>query len=302
MAILVTEKTKVLIQGITGKEGLKALEGMRNYGTDVLAGVTPGKGGGYISNVPVYNTVREAMQDHPSINATLLVMPALAVKAAAYEAIQEKIPLLNILTEHVSVRDTALIIAQARKDGVNVIGPSSVGIISPGIGKMGSIGGENPGRMFRPGPVGIISKSGGMTSEIAITLNRSGLGQSTVLGIGGDQLIGFDFIDAMKLFEKDEKTHAIVIFGEVGGTYEEQLAEFIQKERFKKPIIAIIAGRFTSAFPSGTVFGHAGTIVMRNRGGYESKVSALQKAGVMVVNTLEEIPLLLKKKFYERMG
>lgn len=301
MPILVTKKTKVLIQGITGKEGLRALEGMRNYGTHVLAGVTPGKGGIYVGGVPVYNTVREAMRSHSSINASLLVVPAAAVKDAAYEAIQQKIPLLNILTEHVPVRDAALLIAQARKHGTRIVGPSSVGIISPGLGKIGSIGGANPARIFSPGPIGIISKSGGMTAEIAITLNKFGLGQSTVLGMGGDRIIGLDFVDAVKLFGKDPKTRAIVIFGEVGGTYEEQLAEFVRKEKFKKPIIAIIAGKFTTALSPGTVLGHAGAIVMRGQGGYDSKTGALRQAGVSMANTLEEIPLLIKKKLHGRI-
>ena len=177
-----------------------------------------------------------------------------------------------------------------------MVGPSSVGIISPGRGKIGSIEGNKPEKIFRPGPVGIISKSGGMTAEIAITLNRAGIGQSTVLGIGGDKIIGSDFVDIMKLFKNDPGTRAVVVFGEVGGSYEEQLAEFVKKEKFRKPIVAMVAGKFTTKLSLGTVLGHAGAIVMKGVGGYESKIRALRRAGISVANTLEEIPVLLKKK------
>ena len=296
MAILVDKKTRVLIQGITGKEGLRALEGMKNYGTKVLAGVTPGKSGQKANGVPVYDTVAEALRRHPSTNASLVVVPAVAVKDAALEAMHSGILFLNILTEHVPVGDAATIFAWAKRYDARVVGPSSVGIISPGRGKIGSIGGNKPEKIFRPGPVGIISKSGGMTAEIAITLNRAGIGQSTVLGIGGDKIIGSDFVDIMKLFKNDPGTRAVVVFGEVGGSYEEQLAEFVKKEKFRKPIVAMVAGKFTTKLSLGTVLGHAGAIVMKGVGGHESKIRALRRAGISVVNTLEEIPVLLKKK------
>lgn len=296
MSILVNKKTRVVIQGITGKEGLRAMEGMRNYGTKVLAGVTPGKGGQIIYGVPIYDTVEDVLRLHPTINTSLIVVPALAVKDATLEAINHKIPLINILTEHVPVMDTAIILAWARKNKATIIGPSSVGIISPGYGKVGSIGGSNPKNIFQPGRIGVISKSGGMVAEIAVTLNHAGLGQSTVIGIGGDQISGSDFIDIVKLFGTDNDTRAIVIFGEVGGIYEEELAGFIKKSKFKKLIIALIAGKFTEKLPSGTVLGHAGAIVMKGRGSYTSKVSSLKRAGVYVVNTLEDVPPLIKEK------
>lgn len=296
MAILVHTKTVAIIQGITGREGMRALEGMRAYGTKVVAGVTPGKGGQNAKGVPVYNTVREAVRRHPAINASLIVVPPAAVKNAALEAIYQRISLVVILTEHVPVRDTAFVLAFARKRSVRVVGPSSIGIISPGKGKIGSIGGSDPKQIFQPGPIGVISKSGGMTAEIAVTLWRHKLGQSTVLGIGGDYIIGSDFVDIVKLFGTDPKTRALVIFGEVGGTYEEQLAEFLQKEKFKKPIIALVAGKFTAALPVGTTLGHAGAIVMKGRGGYDSKVRMLEQAGVVVARTLDDVPLLLKKQ------
>jgi len=178
---------------------------------------------------------------------------------------------------------------------VRVIGPSSVGIISPGLGKIGSIGSGEVKKVFTPGPIGIISKSGGMTAEISATLSRAKLGQSTVIGIGGDAIIGSDFVDLLMLFEKDADTRAVVLFGEVGGTYEELAAEFIKRGGFTKPVIALVAGKFTETLPQGTVLGHAGAIVARGHGSYASKVAAFRKAGIMVADILDEVPGLIKK-------
>lgn len=295
MSILIDKKTRVLIQGITGHEGTRACGEMLSYGTRVLAGVTPGKGGRTVEGVPVYDSVREAVVRHPGINTSLITVPALFARDAAAEAIENKIPLVNILTEHVTVRDSAWIVARARRGGVRVVGPSSVGIISPGKGKIGSIGSSAiEKKIFSPGPVGIISKSGGMTSEIGVLLTRAGIGQSTAVGIGGDQIIGSNFADLILLFERDRATRAIVLFGEVGGTYEEDAARFVSQKRFTKPVVAIIAGYFTKDLPPATVLGHAGAIVSRGRGGYYSKVSALKKAGVHIANTLEDIPKIIK--------
>ncbi len=295
MSILVNKNTKVLIQGITGKEGARACEEMLSYGTKVLAGVTPGKGGQKISGVPVYDTVREALAKHPGVNTSLIAVPAAAVKDAAMEAMFAGIPFVDILAEHVPTLDCAEIIRWARMKGTILVGPSSVGVISPkNKVKIGSIGSSLISNVFTPGPIGVVSKSGGMTAEIAVTLTNAGIGQSTVVGIGGDQIIGFDFVDALKLFGKDPETRAVVLFGEVGGTYEEQAAEFIRKEKFKKPVVAVVAGKFTARLPQGTVLGHAGAIVAKGKGGYDSKVRAFKKAGVPVAATLDEIPGLLR--------
>ena len=295
MSILVDQKTRVLIQGITGHEGARACREMLLYGTSVLAGVTPGKGGRKIEGVSVYDSIREAMLRHPGINTSLIAVPAPAVRDAAAEAIANDIPLVNILTEHVTVRDSAWILAAARSRGVRIVGPSSVWIISPGKAKVGSIGSSAvEKKIFSPGPVGIISKSGGMTSEIGILLTRAGIGQSTAVGIGGDQIIGSDFADLLMLFERDRATKAVVLFGEVGGSYEEEAARLVLQRKFTKPVVAIIAGYFTKDLPPATILGHAGAIVSRGRGGYYSKVSALKKAGVHVVNTLEDVPQILK--------
>ena len=295
MSILIDKKTRGLIQGITGHEGARACREMLSYGTRVLAGVTPGKGGRKIEGVPVYDSVREAILRHPGINTSLIAVPALFVRDAAAEAIANKIPLVNILTEHVTVRDSAWIIARARREGVRVVGPSSVGIISPGKGKIGSIGSSAiEKKIFSPGHVGIISKSGGMTAEIGVLLTRQGIGQSTAVGIGGDPIIGSDFADLLVLFEQDPATKAVVLFGEVGGSYEEEAARLISQRKFTKPVVAIIAGYFTKDIAPATVLGHAGAIVSRGRGGYYSKVLALKKAGVHVASTLEDIPKIIK--------
>lgn len=295
MAILINKNSKVLIQGITGGEGSRAAKEMIDYGTDVVCGVTPGKGGQTVEGKPVYNSIKEALEKHGAIDATLIAVPAPFIRKAAIEAIENKIPIINILTEHVTVQDSALIYALAKKAGVTVIGPSSVGIISPGLAKLGAIGSGEVKDVFTPGKVGVISKSGGMTAEISSILTHVGIGQSTVLGIGGDQIICSDFVNILKLFEADAETKAVVMFGEVGGTYEEQAAEFIKAGGFTKPVVAIIAGQFGDKLPKDTVLGHAGAIVSKGRGSYESKVTALKEAGVHVAETLSEIPQILKE-------
>lgn len=295
MAILVNEETKVLIQGITGKEGSRAAKEMMSYGTKVLAGVTPGKGGMKAEEIPVFNTVQEALSQFPEINTSLVVVPGKFVFDAAKEAIEAKIPLVNVLTEKVPVADVAKLIAMARSSGVRMVGPSSIGVISPGKGKIGAIGsGDIAYRVFSPGNVGVISKSGGMTAEISRILTDAKIGQSTAIGIGGDLLVGSDFVDIASLFEQDGQTKALVIFGEVGGTYEEQLAEAMMQKKVTKPVVALIAGKFSQALPQDTVLGHAGAIVSKGRGSADSKIMALKNAGALIAQTPEDIPQLLK--------
>jgi len=294
MAILVTDKTKVLIQGITGKEGSKVALQMKNYGTKVLAGVTPGKGGQEVHGVPVYNTIAEALENHPGINISFVAVPNFAAFGALQEAIEAKIPLINVLTEHIPIADTAKAIAMARKNGIKIVGPSSIGIISPGIGKVGSIGGDDPRGVFSKGNVGVISKSGGMASEVSWILTKNGIGQSTVVGIGGDILVGSSFADLMEEFEKDPQTKAVVIFGEIGGTYEEEAAEMIKSGKFTKKVVAFISGLFAESLPAGTKLGHAGAIVYGEKGSYKSKIESLKAAGVVIAKTPDEISDLLK--------
>lgn len=293
MAILVTDKTRVLIQGITGKEGSKVALQMKNYGTKVLAGVTPGKGGQEVHGVPVYNTIAEALENHPAINTSLISVPNFAAYGAMKEAIEAKIPLINVFTEHVPIQDTARAIAFAKQNGVRIVGPSSMGIISPGIGKVGQIGGEDPRGVFSKGNVGVISKSGGMASETAWILTKNGIGQSTVIGIGGDILVGSAFEDLLLEFEKDEQTKAVVLFGEIGGTYEEKAADLIKKGKFTKKVVAFISGLFAQKLPQGTKLGHAGAIIYGEKGSYKSKIESLEDAGVEIAKTPDEIPNLI---------
>ena len=307
MAILVTDKTKVLIQGITGKEGSKVALQMKNYQTKVLAGVTPGKGGQEVHGIPVYNTVAEALQNHPGINTSFVAVPNFAAFGAIEEAIKNKIPLINVLTEHIPIQDTAKAIALARNTSkeskptfeveqrIRIVGPSSIGIISPGIGKVGSIGGDDPRGVFRKGSVGVISKSGGMASEVSWILTKNGMGQSTVIGIGGDILVGSSLADLMVDFEKDEQTKAVVLFGEIGGTYEEEAADLIKSGKFTKPVVAFISGLFAETLPQGTKLGHAGAIIYGEKGNYKSKINSLKEAGVIIAKTPDEIPDLLRR-------
>lgn len=300
MAILVDEKTRVLVQGITGKEGAKVALQMQNYGTKVLAGVTPGKGGQQVHGVPVYNSIAEALENHQGINTSLISVPNFAVYEAIKEAILAKIPLINVFTEHVPIQDTAKAIALAKQNGVRMVGPSSMGIISPGIGKVGQIGGEDPRGVFSKGDIGVISKSGGMASEVSWILTQSGFGQSTVIGIGGDILEGSTFADLLLEFEKDPQTKAMVLFGEIGGTYEEQAADLIRgkgeggRGKFTKPVVAFISGLFAESLPYGTKLGHAGAIIYGDKGSYRSKIDSLTSAGVKIAKTPDEIPDLLK--------
>lgn len=297
MSILIDENTVVLVQGITGREGLKAAKEMSAYGTRVAAGVTPGKGGEKTEEgVPVYDSVKEALAAHPEINATLIAVPGKFVPSAAEESIAARIPLINILSERVPIHDVARLIALARTAGVLLVGPSSVGIISPGNSKIGSIGSSGlAGRIFTPGRVGVISKSGGMTSEISRILSEAGLGQSTALGIGGDPLIGFDFADAALLFESDPGTDCLVIFGEVGGTYENRLAEAILAKAVTKPVVALVAGVFAEQLARGVALGHAGAIIEGERGKASFKIDLLRRAGAYIAETPEDIAAILKK-------
>ncbi len=281
MSILIDANTRVLIQGITGKEGTRSLDWAQKYGTKVVAGVTPGKGGQEVQGVPVYNTVAEAKAAHPDISVTSIYAPPRFVLGAAIEAIEAKIPLIHIIGEEVPVRDSVEILVAAQKAGVRVIGPSSIGLISPGKAKIGSIGGEDNSQ-FTPGSVAIISKSGGMSSEISLLLSKHGFGQSTVIGIGGNVLVGTTFADVVDDLERDPETKAVVVIGEIGGAYEEMLAEKLARTPGHKPYIAFITGLFAETLPQGMSFGHAGAIVDASVGTRKGKIAALEAAGARV--------------------
>jgi len=293
MAVLVDENTYVIVQGITGHEGMFHTKLMLDYGTKIVAGVTPGKGGLEVHGVPVYDTMEEAVAEHPEANASIVFVPARFAADAVYEAIDAGMKVVVVITEHIPVHETLRFVNYARKRGTVIIGPNCPGIISPGKTKIGIM----PGHVFAPGPVGIVSRSGTLTYEIAYALTRAGLGQTTAIGVGGDPVVGLTLTEAMELFEKDPETKALVLIGEIGGDMEERAAMMVKEGKFTKPVVAFVAGRTA---PPGKRMGHAGAIIMMGTGTYEGKVKALEEAGVRVARTPVEIPKLVKEAMREQ--
>lgn len=292
MAILVNSETKVLIQGITGKSGLSACADLLDYGMKVVGGVTPGKGGQEAMGLPVFNSVKELVTSLGSVDCAMVNVPPLLTLDAAMEAIDAGIGLLHIFAERVPVLDTSKILLRAREKGIRVLGPNSVGVISPGEGKIGSIGGPNAKVTFSKGPVGVISKSGGMCSELGAMITGAGFGQSTVVGIGGDLLVGTTFADALMLFQDDPQTKVVVAFGEVGGNAEVEAAKLLLEKKFTKPFIVFLAGNFAEKLPKDTALGHAGAIVGLEST-MEEKLKILKSSGAIVAGNFEDIPKLL---------
>lgn len=284
MAIIVNDRTRVLVQGITGNQGSFHTRQMLAYGTRVVAGVSPGKGGQTVEGVPVYETAEEAVVKHGA-NASVLFVPAPQAKDAAFENIQAGVEVVVIITEHIPVHDTIEIVARAQQRGVGVLGPNTFGVISPGKCKIGIM----PNQIYTPGPVGIVARSGTLSYEIAASLSAAGLGQSTVVGLGGDRVVGLSFVEVLKKMEADPETSAVVLVGEIGGSAEEEAAEYIKG--MSKPVVAYLAGR---SAPPGKRMGHAGAIIERGRGTFQSKVQALQDAGVRVADLPWEVPPLVK--------
>ena len=295
MSVILNQQTNVLIQGMTGREGQKAALSMIESGIKVSAGVTPGKGGQKVLEKPIFNSVAEALEYDNSINLSVLYVPPLMVLSAALEAIDAGIITLLIVTENVPVKDSVLILEQARLKSCRVIGPSSVGVLNTRLGKLGSIGKPQESKMFSPGRVAIISKSGGMCAETALVLTQAGLGQSTVIGIGGDVIIGTSFTDMLELFEQDQDTDAVVIFGEIGGFYEHQVAEMVKTKKFTKPVIAFISGQFAEKLGRNLALGHAGAIIEGEATTARVKKQALRQAGVLVADYHYQIPELVKQ-------
>ncbi len=293
MAILVSKETKILIQGITGKSGMQTTAELLDYGMQVVGGVTPGKGGKEVSGVHVFNSVKEAIETVGMVDVSQIYVPPLMVLDAVKEAIEAGVKFLHIFVEKIPVLDAAKILAFAKKNDVRVLGPASVGAISPGEGKIGSIGGPNPNGVFSKGIVGIISKSGGMCSELGLLVTSGGYGQSTVVGTGGDLLTGTSFAELLELFEQDTGTKVVVAFGEVGGSSEIEAAKFIKEKRFTKPLIIFLAGKFAEKLPKDTSLGHAGAIVGLEAT-MDQKVKTLQDSGAIVAENFEDIPMLIK--------
>lgn len=295
MSILIAKDTKVLIQGITGKEGRKAAKAMLDYGTNVVGGVTPNKCGQEVEGKPVFNAVKEAVKGLGGVDVSAIYVPPFAAKAAILEAIDNGIPLINVIVERIPIQDTAYCLAAAKEKNVRIIGPSSLGIMCPGVGRVGVVGGplELANEIFTSGSIGIISRSGGMTNEVAWQVRRAGLGQSTAVHVGGDLLMGTTYGDLLRLFEKDKQTKAVIIFGEHGGSYEFEIVEMVKNKEFTKPLAVYVGGKFASVLPEGMNIGHAGAIVERGYGAAE-KEKALAEIGVMVAEDYEQLADLVK--------
>jgi len=294
MSILIDKTKKVLVQGITGREGQARTRLMREYGTQVVAGVTPGKGGQDVDGVPVFDTVLEAVENTGSIDISVLFIPAPLVKNAALESIAGGVKLLLIVPDRVPIYDVLEIAYAAKETGASFVGPNTLGVLSPGKATMGMIGGRaaSARSWFFPGPVGIISRSGGITSSMAYYLAQEGIGATTLVHVGGDVVVGMPIPDVVQRFEADPETKAIVIFGEIGGSQEEQVADLVKNGKVTKPIVAFIGGK---AAKGGTRFSHAGAIIEGNRGTHEGKVRELRQAGVTVVDAFSDLPRATKK-------
>lgn len=286
MAIFVDRDTNVLVQGITGRFGALQTELMLAYGTKIVAGVTPGRGGQTRLGVPVYDSVEESMSEH-CVDASVLYVPATFVRDAAYEAIDAGIKFMVIITDLVPLHDEMKIKAYAEGKGTCYIGPNLPGIIIPGATSLGMISGS----AVMPGGVAVISRSGTLSDEVAAHLSEQGIGQSVVIVLGGDPVVGSRMVDVLRLLKDDGESEGVVIIGEIGGTMEEEAAEYIEAQ-FNKPVVVFIAGRTA---PRRKTMGHAGAIIMGERGTAESKINAFQRAGVPVAKTLSEIPQLIKK-------
>lgn len=286
MSVFVQDDVRVLVQGITGKEGKFHTERMLEYGTNIVAGVTPGKSGQKINEIPVYDTVQKAVSETEAEASVIFVPPAFAADAIL-ESLNSEIDLSVAITEGIPVHDMLLVNRYLSESDTRLIGPNCPGIISPGESKLGIM----PGDIFKEGDVGIISRSGTLTYQIADSLVRRGIGQSTVIGIGGDPVIGTSFIDALRAFENDEETSAIVLIGEIGGSDEEKAAEWIEKN-FTKPVIAFIAGQTA---PPGKRMGHAGAIVSGSSGTAQNKTKAFEKAGIEVAETPKQVGEKIEK-------
>lgn len=289
MAILIDFSKRVLVQGMTGREGMARSRLMKDYGTQLAAAVTPGKGGQAVEGVPVFDTVREAWEAVGPLDVSVLFVPAPLVKNAALEAIDAGVKLLVIVPDRVPIYDVLNIAAAAREARAHFVGPNTLGVLSPGKGVLGMIGGrvETARQWFKSGPVGITSRSGGITSSMAYYLSQAGIGATTLVHVGGDAVVGLPHPEVVKLFQADLETKVIVLFGEIGGTQEERVAELVASGEVTKPIIAFIGGK---AAKSGTRFSHAGAIIEGNRGTHAGKVEALRRAGAHVVEAFGDIP------------
>jgi len=304
MSILINAETTFIVQGITGREAVNLTRECLDYGqgAKVVGGVTPGRKGREVHGVPVFDTVAQAVEHHGSpIDGSVVTVPPAFTKDAVFEALQNGIKIIVIVTERIPRRDVAQMVELANMHDARIIGPNCLGIIVPDVIKMGGIGGpaKDAAKAYTPGTIGVISRSGGMTTEMSSTLTAAGLGQSTAVSIGGDAIIGSAYAELMPFFEADPETQGIVIYTEPGGRMEAQLAEWVTKTGSRLPIVAFMAGRFMDEMP-GMSFGHAGTIVEGKEDTASEKIVRLAEAGITVAEEIAEIPDLIRSKIAER--
>jgi succinyl-CoA synthetase alpha subunit len=301
MSILLSKETTFIVQGITGREAVNLTRECLDYGSDIVGGVTPGRKGREVHGVPVFDTVGQVIEHNGGEvpDGSVVTVPPAFTKDAVFEAIENGIKTVVIVTERIPRGDVAQMVELADEHGARIIGPNCLGLIVPGVAKMGGIGGpaKNTEQAYQPGNVGVMSRSGGMTTEISSTLTAAGLGVSTAVSIGGDAIIGSTYAELMPLFEADEQTEAIVIYTEPGGRMEAELASWVTENNSRLPIVAFMAGRFMDEMP-GMSFGHAGTIVEGKADTASEKIERLGEAGIVVAESIAEIPDLVK----ERLG
>ncbi|MGD9763212.1 MAG: CoA-binding protein [Candidatus Binatia bacterium] len=296
MSILITKDTTFIIQGITGREAVNMSRECLDYGSKIVGGVTPGRGGREIYGIPVYDTVRE-ITARTRVDGSVVAVPPAFARDAVFEALEAGIKTLVVITERIPRFEVAQMVELAQLRGARIIGPNCLGILSPGEAKMGGLGGRavDASKAFTKGPVGVMSRSGGMTTEMCNTLTAAGIGQSTAVSIGGDAIIGSTYADLMPLYEADPETKAIVIYCEPGGRMEAELANYVTEKRSRLPITAFMAGRFMDEMP-GMRFGHAGTIVEGKADTTADKIARLQRAGIAVAERIEDMPALVKQR------
>ncbi len=300
MSILLTSETTFIVQGITGREAVNLTRECLDYGSKIVGGVTPGRKGRDVHGVPVFDTVEQVVEHAGSVpDGSVVTVPPAFTKDAVMEALEAGVKLIVIVTERIPRRDVAQMVERANQLDARIIGPNCLGLVVPGVAKMGGIGGpaRNTEQAYQPGQVGVMSRSGGMTTEISSTLTAAGMGVSTAVSIGGDAIIGSTYAELMPLFEADEQTEAIVIYTEPGGRMEAQLAEWVKENDSRLPIVAFMAGRFMDDEEmKGMSFGHAGTIVEGKEDTATEKIARLEGAGIPVVERIDEIPAAVKEK------
>ncbi|MCS5636976.1 MAG: CoA-binding protein [Myxococcota bacterium] len=300
MSILISKDTRFIVQGITGREAVNLTRENLDYGSQIVGGVTPGRAGRDVYGVPVYDCVRDVVEAHGAVEGSVVSVPPRFTRDAVFEALENGIRLIVVVTENIPRREVAQMVELANLRGARIIGPNCLGMISPGEAKMGGVGGPaaNTRQAYAKGNIGVMSRSGGMTTEIASTLTAAGLGQSTCVSIGGDAIIGTTYAELMPLYEADPETRAIAIYSEPGGRMEAELAEWIQANDSRLPVVAFMAGRFMDEM-QGMRFGHAGTIVEGKEDTTAEKIKRMEAAGISVAERIEEIPALLRKRLEE---